>query len=189
MVEKKPKIAETELEKMEKQFDAFDANVKELTHDRMSQAPKVETEPETKIAQSDLEKMKDVYLKPDRVIGTGQKFNEKFRDQLNFDKEYVCFIAENNESKDLIELWTRPYGGMPAEFWKVPVGKPVWGPRYLAEQIKRCCYHRLTMTQNTVGADGMGQYYGAMAVDTTIQRLDARPASTKKSIFMGARSF
>ncbi len=39
------------------------------------------------------------------------------------------------------------------------------------------------------GADGMGQYYGAMAADKTVQRLDARPVSTRKSIFMGASSF
>ncbi len=39
---------------------------------------------------------------------------------------------------------------------------------------------------NQMGSDGMGQYYGSMAVDTTIQRLDALPASTRKSIFMGA---
>jgi len=59
----------------------------------------------------------------------------------NFQKEYVQFIAENKEIiGETIEIWTRPFGGMPAEFWKVPVNKPVWGPRYLAEQIKRCYY-------------------------------------------------
>jgi len=35
----------------------------------------------------------------------------------------------------------------------------------------------------------MGQFYGSMAVDTTIQRLDALPATKTKSIFMGAHSF
>jgi hypothetical protein len=46
------------------------------------------------------------------------------------------------------------------------------------------------MQQNTSqGSDGMGQYYGSMAVDTTVQRLDAMPANEKKSIFMGANVF
>ena len=41
-----------------------------------------------------------------------------------------------------------------------------------------------------IGGDERGnQYYGSMAVDTTIQRLDALPVSTNKSIFMGASSF
>lgn len=191
MVEKaKPKIQENEMDKLEKQFDAFDGQVKEMTLDRMNAAPKVETEPQTKLSSSEIEKSKEIRLKPSRSIGSGQKFNEHFREQYNFDKEYVCFIAENNEAKgDMIEMWTRPYGGMPAEFWQVPVGKPIWGPRYLAEQIKRCFYHRLTMENKSTGSEGGMTYYGSMAVDTTIQRLDARPASTKKSVFMGAVNF
>jgi len=79
---------------------------------------------------------------------------------------------------------------MPAEFWKVPVNKPIWGPRHLAERIKGCRYHRLVMSETvSTGSDGVGQYYGAMAVDTTIQRLDALPVSSTKSVFMGAHSF
>jgi hypothetical protein len=190
MVEKKPKIQENEMEKLQDQFDKFDANVKELTKDRMDMTPKVETEPQTKLAQSEIEKAKQIHLKPSRSIGSREKFNEQYREQYNFDKEYVQFIAENNEIKgDMIEMWTKPYPGMPAEFWQVPVNKPIWAPRYVAEQIKRKSYHRLTMEHRTAGGDGMGQYYGQMAVDTTIQRLDARPVSTRKSIFMGAVNF
>ena len=110
---------------------------------------------------------------------------------LPFSKEYVHFIAENKEIiGEAIELWTKPYAGLPAEYWRVPVNKPVWGPRYLAEQIKSKFYHRLVMQQNVVtGGDHMGQYYGSMAVDTTVQRLDAYPVTSKKSVFMGANSF
>lgn len=184
-------LAQKELDKAEKQFEAFDQNVKDLTLDRMNTAPKEDVEPQTKIAQKDLEKKKDVYLKPERSINSGQKFNEKFREQFEFDKQYVQFVAEHKEIiGENIEVWTRPYGGMNAEFWRVPSNKPVWGPRYLAEQIKKCSYHRLTMQQNqTIGGDSMGQYYGALAVDTTIQRLDANPVTTRKSIFMGVTNF
>jgi hypothetical protein len=190
---KSTSLAEKEMDKVEEQFAAFDANVKELTQDRMNAAPKLELEPQTKLSSKEISKTKDVYLKPTRSIGCSpkDKFNERFRDQYNFNKEYVQFIAENKEIiGESIELWTRPYGGMSAEYWTVPVNKPVWGPRYLAEQIKRCSYHRLVMQQNvSTGGDGMGQYYGAMAVDTTVQRLDATPVSTRKSIFMGAQAF
>lgn len=190
----RPKInsaGEQELAKCEEQFKEFDSQVKEMTLDRMNFAPKKELEEQTKIAQRDLDKQKDIYLKPDKTIGCRDKFNEDYREQYNYDKEYVNFIAENHEIiGETIEIWTRPYGGMPAEFWKVPTNKPVWGPRYLAEQIKRCCYHRLVMQQNTItAADGMGSYYGQMAVDTTVPRLDARPVSTRRSVFMGANSF
>ncbi len=191
----KPKVssslAEKELDKAEKQMDAFNEQVKSLTLDRMNEAPKKETEVQTKLSSQDIEKSKQIYLKPEKTIGTSQKFNEKFREKYNFDKEYVQFIAENKEIiGETIEVWTRPYGGMPCEFWKVPTNKPLWGPRYLAEQLKRASYHRLVMKEDrVVSADGNGQYFGQMVADTTIQRLDAIPVSNRKSVFMGANAF
>jgi hypothetical protein len=184
-------LAEQELNKAEEQFEMFDQNIKSLTHDRMSQLPKREEEPQTKIAQSDIAKSKDVYVKPEKVIGSKEKFNERFRDEYNFLKEYVHVTAENKEIiGETIELWTKPFPGMPAEFWKVPCNTPVWIPRYLAEQIGRKFYHRLVMkSNNVVGSDNMGQYYGSMAADTTIERLACHPVSTRRSVFMGGRSF
>lgn len=191
----KPKVSNSasqqELDKVGKQFDAFDDQVKSMTMDRMSAAPKEETE-EPKISQKEIAKSTDVYLKPDRTISCKEKFNEAHRTAYEFDKELVQFIAENREIiGEAIELWTRPYPGMPAEFWKVPQNKPVWGPRYLAEQIKSRSYHRLVMQQNNItGADGMGSYFGNMVADTTVQRLDAHSVNNKrKSVFMGAGNF
>lgn len=190
----KPKVssslAEKELDKAEAQFKEFDENVRSLTLDRMNMAPKQDVEPQTKIAQADLAAKKDIYLKPERSISSREKFNEDYRNEYNFAKEYVQFVAENKEIiGEAIEIWTKPFAGLPAEFWKVPTNKPVWGPRYLAEQIKRACYHRLRMDNTIVGSDGYGQWHGAMAVDSTVQRLDAIPVSGKRSIFMGANSF
>ena len=183
-------LAAQELDKAEKQFEKFDESVKALTMDHMNLAPKLEVEPQTKIAQKDLANTTDFYLKPKKSIGCKEKFNEKFREAYNFDKELVNFIAEHKEVRgDTIELWTRPYPGVPAEYWEIPSNKPVWGPRYLAEQIKRKSYHRLK-TEDRIIESGTGmQYYGAMAVDTCIQRLDAYPVSSRRSVFMGANSF
>lgn len=180
-----------ELDKVEKQFDAFDTDVKRMTFDRMDKTPKREEEPQSKMSQADIAKAQDIYLKPHKAVSCQDKFNENFRDEYNFAKEYVQFQAENKEIiGESIDIWTRPFAGMPAEWWKVPVNKPIWGPRYLAEQLKRCYYHRLIM-QPTVssGSDHAGQYYGSMAVDTTVQRLDAIPVSSKRSVFMGATTF
>ena len=125
-------------------------------------------------------------------IKSKDKFNEKFRESYNFQKEFVCFEAENHEIiGEEIDIWTRPFGGMAAEEWKVPVNIPVWGPRYLAEQIKRKSYHRLVMKENQItGSDQKGhQYFGSMAADSTIQRLDARPVSQRKSVFISDKGF
>lgn len=191
MTKKVNSSSQQELDKAEKQFEAFDDNIKSMTLDRMNMAPKQEVEAQTKLGQKDIEKSKDIYLKPNRSIASKEKFNEDYRKDYEFSNEYVQFIAENKEIiGETIELWTKPFAGMPAQEWKVPTNKPVWGPRHLAERIKGAKYHRLTMQQNvTTGADGMGQYYGAMAVDSIVQRLDAIPVNQKKSIFMGAVNF
>jgi hypothetical protein len=195
-----PTSQELALDQAQQQFDTFDAQVKDLTMDRMNQAPKEEKEPQTKLSQNEIAKSKDIYLKPHKIIGPGinpktgerEKFNEKFRDDYEFAKEYVCFIAENNECVgETIDMWTKPFPGMNCEEWLVPTNKPIWAPRYVAEQIKRKSYHRLQMQEssrpdNAIGGDAIGAYYGKIVVDTTTQRLDARPANTKtKSIFMG----
>lgn len=191
---KKSKVnssSEKELDKVAKQFDQFDQEVKDLTLDRMNAAPKQDVEPQTKLSQKEIEKSQDIYLKPHTTIACREKFNEEFREDYNFAKEYVQFIAENKEIVgETIEIWTKKFPGQPAEFWKVPVNKPVWGPRYLAEDIKKRFYHRFMMDQSiSRGGDASGnQYYGGMVVDKIVQRLDAMPVSTRKSLFMGANN-
>lgn len=181
---------EKELDKAQQQFEAFDKQVKDLTLDRMNETKKEEVEPQTKLSSKEIEDSSKIWLKPKRSIGSRDKFNEKFREELNFQKEYVQFIAENKEIVgEAIEIWTRPFGGMSAEYWEVPVNKPVWGPRYLAEQIKRKYYHRLKTEDKVTSNSSMGQMYGQMVVDTTVQRLDAVPVSSRKSIFMGTNNF
>ena len=187
------KVAQTELDKVEKQFNEFNDQVKSMTMDRMNEAPKEDVESQTKLSQKEMAKAKEIYLKPLKTIPCSSKngFNEKFRSDYNFKKEYVRFIAENKEIiGEKIESWTKPFSGVPAEFWEVPVNTPVWGPRYLAEQIKRKFYHRLVMKENVATeTTGMGTMYGKMAADTTIQRLDANPVTRSKSVFMGKQTF
>jgi hypothetical protein len=179
-----------ELDRLQAQFEEFDQGIKDMTVDRMNMAPKQEVEQQTKISQQDLAKSKDHYLKPEKSISVPQKFNERLREKYNFAKEYVNFIAENKEIVgEVIELWTHPFGGMPAEFWKVPVNKSIWAPRYVAEQIKSKYYHRLVMQEATSYSEGLGKFYGSVVADTTIQRLDAIPVSNQRSVFMGATSF
>jgi len=183
-------VVQNELDKVEKQFDGFESQVKSMTLDKTNEAPIAEVEPQTKLSSREIEKSKQIYLKPVRTISVRDKFNEAYREEYNFAKEYVQFVAENRELKgDKIEIWTRPYGGIPAEYWEVPSNVPVWGPRYLAEQIRRKIYTRFVMAQIPANQDGMGRYYGTMAAETKIARLTCEPVTTRKSIFMGAASF
>ena len=189
----KPKVnssSQKQLDAAEKHFDEFKESVDNLTLDRMNAAKKEESEPQTKLSSKELSKHEPYFLKPKRQISSKEKFDENHRSDFNYATERVNFIAENNELiGQAIELWTKPFPGMAAEYWEVPTNQPVNGPRHLAEQIKRATYHRLSMKDNAVSADGRGTYYGTMVADTVLQRLDARPISDKKSVFMGASGF
>jgi hypothetical protein len=48
----------------------------------------------------------------------------------------------------------------------------------------------MVMRENVgIGGGSEGQYYGQMAADKIVQRLDAFPVSKRKSLFMGANEF
>jgi len=182
----KPKVnnaGEEELKKMGEKFDSFQEEVKSLSYNNGLSIPVKEQEQQTKMSNREILRAPEIFLKPKKSIGSPQRFNESFRSMWNFQKEFVRFIAENIEAKGepISDIWTRPFGGVDAELWDVPVNKPVWGPRYLAEQIKRKSYTRLKMdadadARNYVNSDSNAQYYGRVVHDTRVQRLDAMPA-------------
>ncbi|CAB4121546.1 hypothetical protein UFOVP1357_3 [uncultured Caudovirales phage] len=193
--EKRPKMktseAEKELDRITEASKDFEQQIKEINLDVLQAAPKKEVEPQTKLAQSEIEKSDEVYLKPRRSIGAREKFNEKYREDYNFAIEYVKFIAENKECiGELIEMWTKPFAGMPCQEWAIPVNKPVWAPRHVAERLRSCTYRRLIMDEEkVVGNSRAGQMTGQLIVESTVNRLDANPVSSKKSIFMGSANF
>lgn len=187
---KKPEVnsyGQRELDKAEKKFEEFNEQCQKLASEAINVAPIEEKEPQTKMSEREKQASDGIWLKPERIISCGnQKFNEDYRDKYNYDKEYVAFIAEHHEIiGETIDIWTRPYGGLPAEYWKVPTNKKVYGPRYLAEQIKSCRYTRLTTEDTVTGTAHVGKFYGQLVADKRIQRLDAMPVSDRKSVFMG----
>jgi|SRR6185312_3932123 len=190
MSRKSGSTVDQEMEKVEKQLDAYEENIKTLTLDRMNETPKKEVEAQTKIASSDIDKSNDTYIKPYRSIRSPEKFNEKYREKYNYAKEYVNAIFENKEIiGESLDFCTKPFAGIPIEHWKVPVNKPVWVPRHVFDQICKCYYHRLKTEDRVVSNDGMGSYTGQMVVDTTVQRLDANPVSSKRHFSMNTRRF
>lgn len=166
-----------ELEKVDLQFKAFDEQVKDLATESISnRITPTETEQQTKLSTKEVNKADGLYIKPTKSIGSREKFNENFRKDYEAAKEYVKVIAENLEIiGSAIEMWTKPFPGCQAEFWTIPVNKPIYVPRHVAEQISKCYYTRYVMDEGVgTGGDGYGKYYGAMAVAETKRRLDCR---------------
>ncbi len=189
---KKPKVttskAEQELDRAQEQFNEFDAQVKAINLDSARLAPLKEEEPQTKMSAKDIEKSREIYLKPIKWCACKDPFNEDYRSDWEDKKQMVRFIAENSEVKgETIDIWTKPFAGVAAMEWLVPVNKPVWGPRYLAEQIRSCQYSQLhTDESKTTGTTEHTSSFGQMVVEKRVNRLNATPVNTSKSIFMGA---
>lgn len=176
----KPKVnseSQKQLDKAEEQFEAFETQVKSMTVDHMNKAPVFDQEPQTKLSTRELNKADALHLKPVRSINSKESFNEKYRAEHTEAWKYVRCVVENNEIiGESIEVWTKRFAGDSAHFWRVPVNKPVYIPKLLAEQLASCKYHRLIMDQSQISAaDGMGTYMGSMVVDQTKHRIDCRP--------------
>lgn len=172
-----------ELDKLQDQFDDYKNTVDNLVEKRNVKGEA----PEHEISQKDIEKSQDIYIKPNRIIMSKEKFNERYRDDYNFAKEYVHYTVEHHECKgDFVELWTKPFPGVPAEFWIVPSGKAVWIPRHVADKLEHgCSYRRLKTVDRPYSHDQMGtQYYGQIVEDTINYRISARPVSTRKNFSM-----
>lgn len=175
----KPKVnseGQKELEKVEAQFDQFERQMMALSGVDLG-AP-IETEAQTKLSTKEQNASDVPYIKPNRTIGSKEPFNEKFRAQYDYAKQYVRCIAENNEIKgEQIEVWSKPFPGVPCEFWKVPVNKPVMIPRYLAAQLSTRVYNKYSMEDRMrgIGSDGGHQFYTGMIAKESVRRLDCRP--------------
>ena len=121
----RPKLnreGQEELDKVEQTLDSFSESMHKVASDPANKPKAQEVEPQTKLSQREIADSKDIYLKPLRYIASKEKFNERLREKYEFAKEYVYFIAENNEVVgEEIETWTKNFPGVPAEFWRVPV--------------------------------------------------------------------
>jgi hypothetical protein len=195
---KKPEVnsfGQKELDKAEKQFESFDNEVKALSSAPLNELPNAlpiqETEQQTKLSSRQVAASQDIYLKPKRRVSGREKFNERFRAAYEYDKEYIRVIMEHKELiGETIPCWTKPYAGVPAEEWEIPTNKPIFVPRYLAEQIKRKFYRRLKMNEGTpVETDAYGTYQGQLVGECLVQRLDCNTAPDRKTLAIGSRNF
>jgi hypothetical protein len=185
-----------ELDKTENQINQFEKQVQSISLDETKAAQKHEYEPQTKLAQSEMDKIDVKYIKPRRSYPpapnpkTGkleEKFNEKFRSEYELKSKRVDFIAENLEViGEAPAFWVKPFPGMSCEEWVVPVNIPINAPLYVKERLEACGYTIFKGSQSLKSEDGIN-YNGYMEVQERKNRLDARDISKKRNIYMGNR--
>lgn len=189
---KRPKVnseGKKELDKVENQINKFSDSVSSAREGKGSLVMR-ETEPQTKMSQSEMNNAQVMYLKPKRNFPSRERFNEKFRDEFNRQSEYVEFVAENHEVKgESIDFCIKKFPGMPVEEWVVPVNKAVSAPRYVKERIEECGYTVFTTTDRQTASEGGVMYYGQMVAEERKSRLSAREITRRPRIFMGNHAF
>lgn len=183
-------VSELELQKAEKTFESFSDQVKELSSPPLSESTlekrKEDADFQTKLSKQEIKHDKTPYLKPERYISSSpkEKFNPLWEKLRERDREYVKVIVENNEVKgESVALWYKKWPTDNAEFWQVPVNKPVYIPRGVADQLAKCRYNRLTTAERPMqqvlaeasaeGGIGISQ---TLVVKETHRRIDCRLA-------------
>ncbi len=111
----KPKLSSgfgnQELDKAEKQIEAFDENIKQMTKDRLDQAPQKEVEPQNRLSQREIADSKDIYLKPAKSIGAREPFNENYRkDSVSFLKIKKLLAKPWNFGQNHLQEWPASFG-------------------------------------------------------------------------------
>jgi hypothetical protein len=177
-----------QLESIERQINQQEDQIKSLTLDETNKSPVLEQESSMQLSQKELAKKPDVYIKPTRTLAPGrkEKFLDAWKSEYESRKQYVEYTVENNEviGED-VTLWSKPYPGLPMEEWVLPTNKPIWIPKYVAEQVQNCRYHKFIMDKTPVNTTGEATYYGAMQVKNTVNRLDAKVVDKRPRVFMG----
>lgn len=167
-----------ELDKVADQFEDYSSQIRKIS-DNVTDAPQAsDYNPSTKISAREAHRAARI-MKPTKTIGSKERFNEAYRGEYEEAKKYVTCIVENFEFSGKIDCWTKPFPGMPAEYWELPCGTPIIVHRYVADRISQCSYRRLSMDDtpsptNYVESDRLG----AIVVAETKRRLDARPVGS-----------
>lgn len=168
-----------ELNKVQEQISTLTEPIANSDISARAALPEVECEPQTKLSSREAKSADAPYIKPLRSISSKEKFNDKYKDAHRNGWEYVKCIVENKEIiGEAVEVWTKKFPGDPAHFWRVPVNKPIFIPRLLAEQLASCKYSRLKMKEDerqVTGSDHAGTYVGALQFEETVKRIDCTP--------------
>lgn len=174
----RPKIqssSQKELDKADQEFKEFNERAKELTPDPFNREEIKSFEPQTLFSKKEVEKAYVPELKPTRTMGRTGNFNPDHKKVYDESWQRINCIVENHEIiGDTVKTWTARWGCDPAYYWEVPTNKMVSIPRFLAEQLGRCKYHRMVMEDSANSADGRGTYYGKMSISQTIHRISCR---------------
>lgn len=166
--------SEQQLNKAAEQFDKFAEDVKSLSvEDAKSSLPSVETEPQTKISKKEANAYDAPVIKPGRAIFSKEKFDEKNRKDFEERSKLVKCIVENNEIVgENVQFWFKEYPGLPAYEWTVPVNKPIYVPRYIAEHLAKRAYIRYVMQECQSVSEGNLTH--SMVAKETRHRIDCR---------------
>lgn len=189
----KPKVQSPELkkeiDKLDTSLNAMHTEAKQDNDVSFIQTHNYDLEEQTKKSSRELSKENIIHLTPSKWLADGQKFNEAFRKDWEFAKMRVNFIAEHREMKgERVELWTHEFGGVGAEFWRVPVNCVVNGPRYLAEQMHKNGYKSKVMDEHALKdrltSENYNEDHVPFGKDVFKKRINAQPYVARTTISM-----
>ena len=151
----------------------------------IAKAPEVEQQPAVEMSYKDFKATDAPVITFSRAFAAPGKPNPKCEAERRRGWQYVKCICENFEVfGETIELWQCRWPGDPHSFWQVPVNKPIYLPRFVAEHLASRKYHRFKMedrnqylvAQETMNGIGTSDVAQTMVARETHKRLGCRSA-------------
>ncbi|HEX5553450.1 MAG TPA: hypothetical protein VFX43_09400 [Chitinophagaceae bacterium] len=154
--------------KMQEQMSA-------LTQDAMQSAPLHEVEAQTKMTKKQVEEYDAPVIRATKSMpSTGKALPQEAQAREDGWK-YIKCIAENNEVVgEMIEFWYKKFSGDPIYFWQVPVNKPIYLPKHVAQHISDRKYHVMKMQSKPIHEVAFGEPMDRLVCQETRRRLDCR---------------
>ena len=168
-----------EVEKIDLQMDATQANLAQINVDTKPDI--FQERKETPLTQKELHSDAP-YIKPSRRMAAVSKPKPEQEKLRKAAWEYIKCIVENYELRsESVDFWyTPPLSGEDTCEWIVPVNRPIYLPRMVAEHLATRSYNRIVMQDASHKFSGESRM-GAQITPTELiaverrRRIDCRP--------------
>lgn len=137
---------ERELDRVEEQISSYEEKINSLEPASLTTDKPIETAPQTQISKKQIEMTDAPWIRPSKTFSSRAKPLPQLEADRKRAWEYVKVIAENKEIQgEMIEFWLLKFPGDSHCYWQVPVNRPIYVPRMVAEHLASRNYTRWRM--------------------------------------------
>lgn len=164
-----------ELEQAIVNSDKMREDMSKITMDAVAGVPLAETDVQTKMTKKQIEEYDAPVIKPSKSMPSTGKPLDKEKAMREDGWKYIKVIAENNEVVgERVDFWHKKFAGDPIYYWEIPVNKPIYVPKHIAQHLSERKYHVFKMQDRSREGLQHGDYAQSLICQETRRRIDCR---------------